>query len=701
MQATAPAGVSFDWFTAPVAGTFIGTANALARSYGTHYTAPGTYNFYVESVNATGCRSTRQLVSLNVPAPVAPTAIPLTTCPNSAVTLQVNNVPGAINYNWYSDAVGGTPLAGSGAPVFDVTVGVTNLTRWVTAQTGANCLESARVAVTATVNPGTANTLLTWTGATNRDWFNADNWAGNGTCAVPRIPGCDINVLIPSPPANQPEIGSNIPGAATANLTIDNGASITFTDPNSILRVCGNFTHNGNFVSTPINIGNLIFSGTATQTYTRAGTGGFQLVTIDNTAADPRVVVANSTLEAARLVFGNGYIQTTGANGRVSITSNDPSSIFGYNTNRYVAGVLRRAIQPTGNYAFPVGDLPSGQGYQLAEVNHTTATGKTWLEASFQPTFGGSAHNFSAYLPECGNDGYDTRMGGGFWRIEGSAGANGIYDLRVFPRIVPAPYNTLDYTLRTTPGGPGEASATLVKRGNSAAAWGLSGSCNVASNLNGGMGAVFVGRTAIADGFSDFDIVIDLDEPFPVELTNLKATPAGDHILVDWVTLTETNNKGFHLQRAEGQSQNFQRLGWLDGAGNSLVAKQYQYPDRNVRLNVPYYYRLEQVDFDGRVRFSSVVNAMLTPNGLFSISAYPNPSKGRVELSYNVGSNCCDLQVQLYDFVGKLLIDQLHNITEAQGTLPIDITNYAAGTYLLKVKINGLEQTLQILRTGE
>jgi hypothetical protein len=215
------------------------------------------------------------------------------------------------------------------------------------------------------------------------------------------------------------------------------------------------------------------------------------------------------------------------------------------------------------------------------------------------------------------------------------------------------------------------------------------------------MGAVAVGRLAIADGFSDFDIIVDVDEPFPVELLNLRATPQQDHILVDWTTLTETNNKGFFVQRAEGKSEAFRSLGWVDGAGTSFTPIPYQFPDRNVKFNTPYYYRLEQEDLDGKRSFSNVVNAMLTANGLFVLSAYPNPTTGKLQLNYSVGQNCCEMQIEVLDAIGKQLVTQSHSLNEANGTLPLDISNLAAGMYLVKVKINGLEQTLQVIKTTE
>ena len=42
------------------------------------------------------------------------------------------------------------------------------------------------------------------------------------------------------------------------------------------------------------------------------------------------------------------------------------------------------------------------------------------------------------------------------------------------------------------------------------------------------------------------------------------------HVLLNWYTKTETNNKGFWVQCSLGSITNFEAIGFINGAGNSI-----------------------------------------------------------------------------------------------------------------------------------
>ncbi|WP_299671420.1 T9SS type A sorting domain-containing protein [uncultured Polaribacter sp.] len=89
-------------------------------------------------------------------------------------------------------------------------------------------------------------TTETWTGTTDSDWFTTTNW-DTGT-----IPTEASTVVIPSAPANQPEITTDR-GAVANNLTADSGASL-IVENGSSLRVgntaSGDITYNVNVADT-------------------------------------------------------------------------------------------------------------------------------------------------------------------------------------------------------------------------------------------------------------------------------------------------------------------------------------------------------------------------------------------------------------------------------------------------------------------
>jgi hypothetical protein len=198
-------------------------------------------------------------------------------------------------------------------------------------------------------------------------------------------------------------------------------------------------------------------------------------------------------------------------------------------------------------------------------------------------------------------------------------------------------------------------------------------------------GSPAIRRLNITNGFSDFIGVIDVVEPFPVEMLSLTATPVAPNIRVDWTTASESNNRGFHVERrAQGQTQ-FQTLGWVDGHGTTTQQHAYSFVDANVQPGVRYYYRLNQEDLDGTRTLSNIVEAMLPAASDFLVTLYPNPSDGLATLNYYLGNNCCNLRVEVLDAAGRaVLLRDLAN-TDVSGSMEIDIRHLADGIYNLRV----------------
>jgi hypothetical protein len=82
-----------------------------------------------------------------------------------------------------------------------------------------------------------ASALLTWTGSTDNDWNNTENWTPN------TVPTAADNVIIPNV-TNKPFIVQNFnPPAFCNNLTIEADATLTINQGNA-LTVTGNLTNN-------------------------------------------------------------------------------------------------------------------------------------------------------------------------------------------------------------------------------------------------------------------------------------------------------------------------------------------------------------------------------------------------------------------------------------------------------------------------
>ena len=84
----------------------------------------------------------------------------------------------------------------------------------------------------------------------------------------------------------------------------------------------------------------------------------------------------------------------------------------------------------------------------------------------------------------------------------------------------------------------------------------------------------------------------------PVELTSFAATVQGNAVHLSWSTSTETNNKGFEIERRisssefEFQNSKFDLIGFVEGNGSTTEPINYSFTDENVQPGV-YQYRLK------------------------------------------------------------------------------------------------------------
>ncbi len=95
--------------------------------------------------------------------------------------------------------------------------------------------------------------------------------------------------------------------------------------------------------------------------------------------------------------------------------------------------------------------------------------------------------------------------------------------------------------------------------------------------------------------------------PTPVELVSFTAVKKESDIELNWSTATETNNKGFEVQRQSGglERTGWERIGFVEGNGTTSQVHSYSYRDENVQPG-KYQYRLKQIDFDGSTEYSNI-----------------------------------------------------------------------------------------------
>ena len=166
----------------------------------------------------------------------------------------------------------------------------------------------------------------------------------------------------------------------------------------------------------------------------------------------------------------------------------------------------------------------------------------------------------------------------------------------------------------------------------------------------------------------------------PVLLNNYKVSSSRNTNKISWSTSTEQNNKGFEIQRSIGNTNDFKTIGFVGTRaknGNSQTEISYSFEDADIKAGQTHYYRLNQIDFDGKSAFSPVKS--IKPGSIESnLNIYPNPSQGT--FTVNTGSNSGKLNIFLMDNTGRV-VNQFMNVS----TSNTRINNLKKGFYTLKI----------------
>ena len=148
--------------------------------------------------------------------------------------------------------------------------------------------------------------------------------------------------------------------------------------------------------------------------------------------------------------------------------------------------------------------------------------------------------------------------------------------------------------------------------------------------------------------------------PLPVYLVDFSATPQGNDVMLNWVTSSEINNDRFEILSSNSASgiNNFEEIDEVKGMGNSTSLHYYSYLDQRPGKKGTYYYRLRQVDYDGRNILSNIV-AVNFKNGkcLNLLGVIPNPYTERTSVQLYLSENG-NLTERILDVFGREIFSE-------------------------------------------
>ncbi|HVT85087.1 MAG TPA: T9SS type A sorting domain-containing protein [Chitinophagaceae bacterium] len=173
--------------------------------------------------------------------------------------------------------------------------------------------------------------------------------------------------------------------------------------------------------------------------------------------------------------------------------------------------------------------------------------------------------------------------------------------------------------------------------------------------------------------------------PLPVTLTKFSVSKSGNDALLSWTTATEINNDHFEIERS-ADGINFSTIGTVAGSGNSSQLINYQFTDHIWESSATiFYYRLKQVDIDGKSSYSKIIVLRLNNLAISNYTVYPNPFTSDLKLQISSQKET-DIVIQIHNSAGQLEVSQKASLQTGDNIIVVqNLGALSPGLHLMKI----------------
>ena len=179
-------------------------------------------------------------------------------------------------------------------------------------------------------------------------------------------------------------------------------------------------------------------------------------------------------------------------------------------------------------------------------------------------------------------------------------------------------------------------------------------------------------------------ILEPLGGPLPVTLTSFFANLSGSNsVKINWATAMEINCSRYDIERST-DGKIFYTINTVAGNGNTSSERSYSITDDIAAVtSTVVYYRLKQVDIDGKKSYSKVVSVKLkkTSND-FTVSPNPFSSYVNINIEWNKNETT---NVKVFSVAGRELVSK--NVQMYKGTNYVainELSSLPAGNYFIE-----------------
>jgi hypothetical protein len=185
----------------------------------------------------------------------------------------------------------------------------------------------------------------------------------------------------------------------------------------------------------------------------------------------------------------------------------------------------------------------------------------------------------------------------------------------------------------------------------------------------------------------------------PVKFLGFTVIKNNNAAILNWSVENEDANTDKYEILRSANGVNFATVATISAKNNGTSTNTYSFTQDNlssIRNTGVIYFRIKQIDKDGKAVITEIKNVRLTGKGL-AIGVYPNPIKQVANVSFDLEKEA-DVILSVLDASGKQIITNQFQGFKGPNIKSLDMAKLASGSYLLKIQ-NGTEtKTMPIVK---
>jgi hypothetical protein len=205
--------------------------------------------------------------------------------------------------------------------------------------------------------------------------------------------------------------------------------------------------------------------------------------------------------------------------------------------------------------------------------------------------------------------------------------------------------------------------------------------------------------TISVTGVSAFSpmVVIHRTGSLPVTFSEFDINCAQGGAGIRWTTASEKNSDYFSIEKsADGKT--FQSVATVKAAGNSSMMIRYEWIDHNYSASP--YYRIKEVDLDGKYMYSRVIFAACQMGEEQNINVYPNPASDFLNYNLDVEHHGY-VSADILDCAGNVVQRERFSATPGMNISSLDVRTLSEGFYVLILHYDGKVARVKFIRSNQ